>query len=307
MMDKISIIVPVYNVEKYVSRCIDSLISQTYKNIEIIIVDDGTKDDSGRICDQYAEKYNNISVIHTSNGGLASARNVGLQHITGEWVFFIDSDDFVTTDAIETLLMLCKQHNCDISIGDFKKYYNEEDLIRNSSEKYYIMNNSQAMSLIFDKTKQRFTAWGKLFKATLFNDIKFKSEARYAEDMYIMYKLFDAANQVIRTDREIYYYNQEGVSLCRSTFNKNKLHGCYSTRECLDFISKHYPTVENEAFAGYSSMLLNYCWQLRKNTEYDEFKRESISYLKNNRKKVRTNKDINIKNKIKGIFLGIYF
>lgn len=110
----VSVIVPVYKVEKYLHRCIDSIINQTYKNLEIILVDDGSPDNCGKICDEYAEKDNRIKVIHKSNGGLSSARNAGLDVANGDYVYFVDSDDYIDTKLVEDNLNLAIEHDADM-------------------------------------------------------------------------------------------------------------------------------------------------------------------------------------------------
>lgn len=129
----ISIIVPVYNVEKYLKECIDSVISQTYKNLEIILVDDGSTDKSGEICDEYSKKDSRIKVIHKENGGLSDARNVALDIAKGEYIGFVDSDDYVEKDMFETLYKLAEEHNTEISsISFYKTLENEIIDVRNS-------------------------------------------------------------------------------------------------------------------------------------------------------------------------------
>ena len=122
----ISIIVPIYNVEKYLKKCIDSIINQTYKNLEIILVDDGSPDNCGKICDEYAKKDNRIKVIHKENGGVSSARNVGVENATGEYIGFVDSDDYIEKDMYEVLINNLKKENADISIiSNYEVYKNK--------------------------------------------------------------------------------------------------------------------------------------------------------------------------------------
>ena len=118
----ISVIVPVYNVEKYLSRCIDSILNQTYKDYEIILIDDGSKDSSGKICDEYAKNHNNISVIHTKNRGLSAARNTGTENSHGEYITFVDSDDLISNSFLSDLYTLIVNNNADISLCNFQLY-----------------------------------------------------------------------------------------------------------------------------------------------------------------------------------------
>ena len=129
MDELISVIVPVYNVEKYISRCIESIMKQTYKNIEIILIDDGSTDNSGKICDEYSLKDDRINVIHKKNGGLSDARNTGLDIAKGKYISLIDSDDFVSKFFIETLYNTCKNENCEIAICEYERVYEEKEEI----------------------------------------------------------------------------------------------------------------------------------------------------------------------------------
>ena len=129
MNDLISVIVPVYNVEKYLRQCLTSLVNQTYKNIEVVMVDDGSKDSSGLICDEYAINYQNFSVVHKKNAGLGMARNTGLDNIKGKYVFFLDSDDYIDNNFIEVLYKNLLKSKVDMCMGGFKKFTDSDKVI----------------------------------------------------------------------------------------------------------------------------------------------------------------------------------
>ena len=167
-MDLISVIVPVYNVEKYLDKCIQSIVDQTYTNLEIILVDDGSPDNSGAICDEWAEKDNRIKVIHKANGGLSDARNAGLDIATGEYIAFVDSDDYIELDFYDKLYNVIKATNCDISICNLRKVYENNNVSVNNCDTFEITEYSttEAMSaLIDDKIRQ--VVWNKLYKADI--------------------------------------------------------------------------------------------------------------------------------------------
>ena len=170
-MKKVSIIIPVYNVEKYLAECLDSVINQTYSNLQIIVVDDGSTDASGQICDEYAEKDNRITVIHQVNAGAANAKNTGLDNVKGDYVTFVDSDDWVELNWIETMTDAMEKYDVDVvecgfdrvyadSIGEGKIYQDGEIL---TVEDYFRQYNENWVSVIF---------WNKLFKASLTKDIR---------------------------------------------------------------------------------------------------------------------------------------
>lgn len=208
----VSIIVPVYNVENYLKRCIESIINQTYNHLEIILVDDGSTDNSGAICDEYSQKDSRIRVIHKENGGLSSARNAGLDICTGEYVSFIDSDDFVSASFVEQMLNLLLTNDCDIVKCSFVRgtnnRFNGED-----TEKSAIVTllgreatyNSQYSVIACDK----------LYKISLFYDIRFPL-VKKCEDEATYYKLAYAAKKVCITKRALYYYFMSENSIMRN-------------------------------------------------------------------------------------------
>lgn len=128
-MELISIIIPIHNVSKYLNRCVDSVVNQTYKNIEIILVDDGSKDNSGEMCDKYQEEYSNIKVVHKENAGLGFARNTGLEYVTGKYVIFVDGDDYIQKDMVENLYNDLKKANADTAIGGFRRVYSDREVV----------------------------------------------------------------------------------------------------------------------------------------------------------------------------------
>ena len=156
-IDLISIIIPVYNVEQYLSRCIDSVINQTYKNLEIILIDDGSTDDSGEICDEYALKDNRIKVMHKQNGGVSSARNEGLDISKGNYIGFIDSDDFIEKDMYEFLYDLLTKNNCDISCCN-KFIFKDNKFIASKS---FPKGNVLSFNEVLNDSKHDFYIWNK--------------------------------------------------------------------------------------------------------------------------------------------------
>lgn len=160
----VSIIIPVYNVEKYIEKCIDSIINQTYKNLEIILVDDGSPDGCPEICDKYALQDSRIKAIHKKNGGLSDARNAGLDIMKGEWVIFIDSDDFVSPYHVENLYYLVKKFNTNIAITSFECFYNENKKFiykKITNEKVLIHISKEAIENMFYNKFYKFYACGK--------------------------------------------------------------------------------------------------------------------------------------------------
>ena len=223
MNDLISIIVPVYNVEAYLDKCISSLVNQTYKNIEIILVDDGSPDNCPFICDRWAKKDNRIKVIHKKNGGQSSARNTALDRMTGQYVAFVDSDDYVCNDFIEKLYNDITTQSADISICG----YYEVDLINNHNRKVIVEkrlivseNDYWKLEIIPQYHMFSLALWNKLFKKEIWNDLRFKL-GKYAEDVFAMNKYIPKAHRISIINDALYHYIQRTDSLAHSFGIKN--------------------------------------------------------------------------------------
>lgn len=212
MNDLISIIVPVYNVEEYIEKCVNSIINQTYKNIEIILVDDGSKDNSGKICDELKQKDSRIKVIHKENGGLSDARNAGLKIANGDYIGFVDSDDYIKEDMFEILYKLNKEHNADISIVSFYEIYKGKVIGVRDSKKLEELNKIQAIKELLIDTKIQSYAWNKLFKKQLFENIEFPKSKNF-EDIATTLLLFEKANKVALLEEPKYYYVRRDNSI----------------------------------------------------------------------------------------------
>ena len=202
----VSIIIPVYNVEKYLLACVNSVINQTYKCLEIILVDDGSTDSSGRICDECAKADSRIKVIHKVNGGLSDARNAGIDAATGDYLAFVDSDDIIHTRFIEMLYALANYLNADISSVEFKNFYDEEtlDLEEILVGKTMILQSEEAIDKILYQNILDNSACNKLYDRRLFDGLRFPIGKLY-EDLAIFYKVYERAKKVVHR-REAYYF-----------------------------------------------------------------------------------------------------
>ncbi|MCQ2472061.1 MAG: glycosyltransferase [Clostridia bacterium] len=230
MQNKVSIILPIYNVDKYLAQCIDSILCQTYKNFEIILVDDGSPDKCGEICDTYAKKDSRIIVIHKPNGGVSSARNAGLDIMSGNSVLFIDPDDYIHREMVETLVNLMADYSADISLcfsrGTYVRDYAEPD-----AESYEIktLTGKEALEKIYDGTSFEFFGYNptavmfRLYNADLFSDgLRFDESARMAEDLIINPYLYSRAEKVVSINRRMYYFYHAENSLTRSKMTEEK-------------------------------------------------------------------------------------
>lgn len=271
----ISIIVPVYNVEKYLEKCIESIINQTYRNIEIILVDDGSKDNSGNICDKYAEKDSRIKVIHKKNGGLSDARNSGLEVAKGKYVGFVDSDDFIAKDMYEYLFKLMKNNDACISVCNYEKKW--ENISKKNEEKNFVkdydivLNSSEALKYIVDDKILKSYAWNKLYKIELFQDVRYPLGLNM-EDIATTYKLIYNSKKIVIGNEIKYYYVQRKGSILNS--KKSKYYIDYFKVFYERFLFLRNKGIKYEYL--YISMI-NFILSLYliKNEKVDEFRKEN--------------------------------
>ncbi len=210
-MGKISVIVPVYNIGKYIGRCLESIINQTYDNLEILVIDDGSKDNSGEICDHYAQKDGRIKVIHKENGGVSSARNLGLKMATGDYISFVDGDDYIDNRMYEILLNNLVSTKSDISICDFMTTGVDDDKTIFINNIYELSNEDAIKHLYIDKDLTFVSLCSKVYKIEIFHNVIMPCIS-CAEDNYILYKLLYKSNKIVYTPSKLYKYYQRGNS-----------------------------------------------------------------------------------------------
>lgn len=218
MKELVSVIIPVYNVQDYLQTCLDSVCNQTYTNMEIILVDDGSTDNSGRMCDRYATEDTRIRVIHKTNGGQSSARNLGIDIAQGQWLTFVDSDDLVAPDLIERLIQVVD--DADMAMCDRQKFTDMPNVAAQPGvvEQY---DNLSFLNKIYDAP--RFIAiWGKLYKRSLFQEFRF-SEGIIYEDEDALPQLIYASKKIVYLQEEKYFYRVRPGSTMNSSFSKKQL------------------------------------------------------------------------------------
>lgn len=210
--DLISIIIPVYKVEEYLEKCIESVLKQTYTNLQIILVDDGSPDNCGKICDEYAKKDPRIEVIHKVNGGLSDARNVGIAKAKGKYIGFVDSDDYIKEDMYEILINLIKEYDADVSICNLYDVIDGKEYIRNNENGIQEYSRLEILKeVLLDKNIQSY-AWNKLYKKELFDEIKYPIGKKY-EDIGTTFYVFEKCNKIVVTSKPEYYYLKRSDSL----------------------------------------------------------------------------------------------
>ena len=243
MSNKISVIVPVYNTFEYLDKCVDSIVEQTYSNIEILLVDDGSTDGSGKKCDEWAKKDKRIKTYHKKNGGLSDARNYGIERATGTVLSFVDSDDWIEHNMYEVLLNEMTKNNADIMICGRYFEFGEKSIKWGASEKF-LMGPKDAIIKLNSFSGFDMAAWDKLYKKNVFEDMCFPF-GKKCEDAYIMYKLFDNAQKIEYYPGYFYHYFQRKNSIARSqSLNMDLI---YAAIEQEQYIEKKY---SNIAFVG---------------------------------------------------------
>lgn len=270
MHDLVSVIVPVYKVEPYLRKCVDSILAQTYQNLEIIMVDDGSPDNCGTICDEYAKQDARIKVIHKPNGGLSDARNAGLDIMTGEYVAFVDSDDWIAPRMYERLLMMLKQFQADMAFGGVADDLEQNGKVTtvkvsNYGDEPFSESSTEAMHRFFTTS---WAAWDKLYKADLFRDIRYPV-GEINEDEAIVLQLLSKCTRVCYTNEVFYHYMRRpsSGSITAANFSVKKLAWQAHCRDNLEFVQVHYPVLVSDAAARYRNSLL---WSLTEIALSDE-------------------------------------
>lgn len=251
----ISVVVPIYNVERYLGACIDSILAQTYKKLEIILVDDGSPDGCGKICDKYAEKDNRIIVIHQKNKGLSGARNSGIDIAKGQYIGFVDSDDTIEPQMFEVLLKNMQNNGAKISICgrkiideegnvSVKKYARQGMLVLNGKEAIVEMNSHMSFDM---------AAWDKLYDISLWKEIRYP-EGKLSEDFFVIYRLLDNAKKVVWTSEPLYRYLLRNNSISRNTVIKQDF--IEASEGQMQYIHEKYPDIDYVGKSAYASACL---------------------------------------------------
>lgn len=296
----ISVIVPVYKVENFLHRCIDSIRNQTYENLEIILVDDGSPDNCGLICDEYSKQDKRIKVIHKENGGLADARNAALDVMQGEFVTCIDSDDFVSEYYVENLYRAIKEKDCDISASWFINYYEGDQIPQTGVVKnteIELLTRLEAYKRMLYQDGFEISAWGKLYRSSLFNGVRYPFGKLY-EDIPTTYRLMERTNKIAVIPQIDYYYFQRKESIAQSGFNAKKMDGVKHMNDLRQFISDNYPEIKKAAECRYFSTVCNILFLMQSKDEYKVEWEQLWSEIKKYRKSVMMNREGRMKARI---------
>ena len=252
MQPVISIIVPVYNVEEYLPECIDSLLNQDIKDIEIILVNDGSTDGSGSVCDEYSHKHSQICVIHQENAGVSAARNKGLDHARAPYISFVDSDDFIPSDHISILLNTIKESNSDIALGTIRYYYSK-DKTSTSKLKFKektLLIGDDVLASAFDINLEYATVYCKVYRKEILKGIRF-SNIKYGEDGLFLWEALKKSNSIIIAPNAIYSYRVRETSASRANFTKEQLTYIDVNKSIFEEAKTLYPKLYNFALQRY--------------------------------------------------------
>ena len=302
----ISVIVPVYKVEKYLDICIKSILTQTYSNFELILVNDGSPDNCPKICNDYATKDDRITVLHKQNGGLSDARNEGVKIAKGSFVTFIDSDDYVAKDYLETMITMQKRYDVDIVVTGIETFLEDENPKITNNNKEYVYTGEEALENMLYQNNLDSSACAMLLPIEIAKKYPFPFR-KYHEDEYITYKYYAAVEKVAVTTKTLYFYLQRKGSIMH-TFGKASIDELDAADNYVIFCKQHYPKLvpaaESKKFSDYCQVLLSVINNDDINSHY---LLRIENYLINKRKQILFDRKCRTKNRIAAVslFFGI--
>lgn len=318
-MSILSVIVPIYNVETYLEKCINSIINQTYSDLEIILIDDGSTDNSLSICKKYIEIDSRIILIHQKNLGVSVARNKGIDIAKGEWITFVDSDDYLAANAYESLICQAEENNCDVAIMDFA-YVDKDGVIVKKREYPYgdtvILNKEEVIRHQFDiPLSIRLVMWNKVFKREVIKNLRYDETLRASEDTLMLYQCLQNTNKAIWIKKPLYFNVQRPGSAMRGGLKvKDYALSLDVHREILLNIKAQYPQMYDYALVFYIDTCV---WKMNSQLPIpsdlsDNERKEYKQHLKTMRIHIRREsvniikcKELNVKRKIVYILIGL--
>lgn len=266
---KISIIVPVYKVESYLHKCIDSILAQTFEDFELILIDDGSPDQCGVICDEYANKDRRIRVIHKENGGLSSARNAGIDIAKGDYIGFVDSDDWIEPDMYKLLYEVCKKNDCEIASCSSMIHYKNRTVV-NGTHPLTIHDKNQAMKAILEGDLYDEVVWTKLIDRKLLMSIRFPEGMVY-EDTALTYKIVHKCTKVCSVGAPKYHYIKHENSTMDQAAKDIRIDAVFIYNEMYQFIAEFYPELKQLValkLANSSMTILNTISRAQNSSQY---------------------------------------
>lgn len=302
--DLISVIIPVYNVELYVGKCLDSVVQQTYRNMEIIVVDDGSTDSSGQICNEYKKKDSRIQVIHKKNEGLSASRNLAISLAKGKFITCIDSDDYIAENYIGELYNVLTKYDADISVCRFLYTFGNKEDKRDGKNDEFVYSKVEALKVLFGEKEFGHYAHQKLYKSEIIKKHPYPVGKAY-EDVATTYKMFADANRVAYTQKQLYFYRLRPGSIISSD-NGNKFDVIEHVDHIQDDIADCFPEVLPYTEQLKAFYYLHTLARLPKGEKYQSLRLKINSYLKENRFRLLASKLISSRLKVQILisFLG---
>ncbi len=280
---KISIIMPVYNVSEYLPKAIDSVLKQTFTDFELLLIDDGSKDDSGKICDEYAKKDSRISVFHKENGGLSSARNYGIEQAKAELIGFIDSDDLISENMYERLYDSLTANNADMSMCRVLDCYSGEIPSFQFSSEEEVFSQEEAIKEILIAEKASVWAVNKLYKKTLFDNVRYPV-GKITEDGFVILDLLSQCQRVVLVNDAVYYYMHRENSITTTKFSSKNYNTIEAWERNYQIVKEKFPNVEYEAKMRVIWAYFNVLDKMSHLTDPEDIKKrkEFIRYIRGN-------------------------
>ena len=249
---QISVVVPVYNVSKYLPTCLDSIVNQTYEDLDIIVVDDGSTDDCPRICDEYGQRDTRIRVIHKTNGGLSDARNVGIEHAKGQYITFVDSDDVIAPDMVAYLYDLLVKYDADMSSCQMMRIEEKGERIQDAHDvdDQFIQGGTEVcMEAFLTNSNFNAVAWSKLYKTSMFRDVKFP-KGKWHEDVFTTYRLVAQCQRIILGSEQKYLYRYREGSIMTVFFKPSHMDAIEGKKAQNSFVESCFPSLAKYSRAG---------------------------------------------------------
>lgn len=301
----VSIIVPIYNSEKYLHECVDSIILQTYRELEIILVDDGSLDSSGKICDEYAHRDRRVKVIHKTNGGVSSARNVGIDAAHGEYIMFVDSDDKITSICIEKMILVMEEENLDIvSAGS----------LNSNSEKYFVdehmsWDGDNAVKQSLSDHPFTFSIWAKLYQRDIIGETRYCDNIKINEDALFLFEIFCKRPKVVNIKDKVYFYRHNLDSASNAKYSEKFEDILMVSQRKYEIVEELFPDLlylaDNMMLKARMNLLKILCtrtWRKKK-----ELESELIRYIKKNAKSYISNQSKHDDQWVKIIKFNLYY
>lgn len=302
-MEKITVVVPVYNMEKYVKRAIDSLLAQTYRNFEIVLVDDGSTDNGGQICDAYAAEYDFITAVHKENGGLSSARNAGIRAATGEYIVFPDPDDWVSEDYLQKFVDMQESNHSDLEICGY--YIADEKSQKEASggRKQVFLNKDEALSQLFIGGGFSGFAWNKLYHMDIIrkNNLWFDEELGMAQDLHFAFRYILKCEKISYNGEPVYFYYQHigGVTNTNAGLTPRKISGLKTYEKMIEIADRQYPSVASTIHATLANVSMQFLYIYYESGMKDEKLQEHlITNIRKNRKHFMCNPHYGLMHKL---------